>query len=150
MKIKTTRFGEIEVMQDRVYKFMHGLPGFPNEKSFALLPYQPDSPFAFLQSMTDPDLTFLVIDPFVFFSDYEFDLDDAALQEIGFIEGESPYILNIVTVPEKMADMTVNLLAPVVLNQRNRQGQQIVLEGTSYLIRHRLFPQDSLCGEGKS
>lgn len=149
MIINTTRFGEVEIAADKIFTFNHGLPGFPAEKDFALLPYRTDIPFAFLQSTKNPDLAFLVVDPFAFFQNYEFELGDAVAQELGLTKDMPPYIVNIVTVPEKMDDMTVNLLAPVIINKQNQQAIQIVLENTAYQTRHRLFAAGASDKEAK-
>ena len=76
MQIESTRFGTIEVREEQVIHFPHGIPGFLNEKAFVHLPYEEGSPFSFLQSTTDPNLSFLLVDPFVFIKDYEFALED--------------------------------------------------------------------------
>lgn len=141
MLIQSTRFGEIEVADAELIRFPAGLPGFPAEHAFAFLPYQPDSPFAFLQSATDPDLSFVITDPFPFFKDYSFKLEDAILAELGLADDNLPRIVNIVRIPEKTEEMTANLLAPIVINWASRMAMQIVLEKSPYTVRHRLFPQ---------
>jgi len=140
MLIQSTRFGEINVSEETIFKFLHGLPGFPEEKEFALLPYQPDSPFNFMQSLQDPDLAFMVVEPFLFFREYTFELGDQAAAELGISEQNLPQIFTIITIPESVEAMTANLLAPVVLNSRDRKAMQIVLDGRNYTTRHRLFP----------
>lgn len=140
MKIESTRFGELEVAEELLINFPQGIPGFHGEQTFAFVPYQSDSPFAFLQSSSDPDLTFVIVEPFCFFPDYSFDLDDAVAHELGFDEGNNPGIFNIVRIPEKADEMTTNLLAPLVINWDKGTGIQIVLEKSSYTVRHRLFP----------
>ena len=140
MLIQSTRFGEINVSEETIFKFLHGLPGFPEEKEFALLPYQPDSPFNFMQSLQDPDLAFMVVEPFLFFREYTFELEDQAAAELGISEQNPPQIFTIVTIPESVEAMTANLLAPVVINNRDRTALQIVLDGRNYTTRHRLFP----------
>jgi flagellar assembly factor FliW len=141
MVIQSTRLGQLEVPTEEIVKFPGGLPGFPHETAFALIPHSPDSPFAFLQSVAEPNLTFLIVDPFPFFNDYQFDVNDGLLQEIG-AGGDIPIrVFNIVTVPEKVAEMTANLLAPIVVNWNSRNALQVVLEKTAYTTRHRLFPQ---------
>jgi flagellar assembly factor FliW len=37
--------------------------------------------------------------------------------------------------------MTTNLLAPVVINTKNMQAKQVVLEKTNYTTKERLFPE---------
>lgn len=141
MIINTTRFGEIDIPEEELLNFPQGLPGFPERKSYALLPYKPESPFAFLQSADEPDLAFILADPFAFIKDYEFELDDGVAREFGFSKDAPPQVFNIVTVPENAEEMTANLVAPIVVNLRDRTAIQIVLEKTAYTTRHRLFPQ---------
>ncbi len=140
MLVKSTRFGDLEVTEDQIIDFPYGIPGFPDEKRFVFLDYQPDSPFYFLQSAIEPNLTFLLIDPFSFFNDYEFALDDDAAAEIGLSRDNPPSVFNIATVKGGLETMTANLLAPVVINARDRKGRQIVLEKTDYPTRFVLFP----------
>lgn len=140
MLIHSTRFGELEVGEQDIIRFPAGLPGFPEENAFAFLPYQPDSPFVLLQSTQEPDLTFVLVEPFSFFKDYSFELDDQLLEELGLNEQTPPLVFSIVTIPDKVEEMTANLLAPVVINRRERAAAQVVLEKTPYTTRHRLFP----------
>lgn len=140
MKMESTRFGILEVSEEELLQFPHGLPGFQEEKSFAFLPYQPESPFAFLQSVTTPELAFVVIDPFAFFPDYVFKLEDSVVQELALSGENLPQIFTIVRVADKLEEMTTNLIAPIVVNIKTRTARQVVLENTSYTVRHLLFP----------
>lgn len=149
MIVQSTRFGELEISEDQIFDFPQGIPGFPAEKRFVFLDYQPDSPFYFLQSVTEPNLTFLLIDPFAFFADYEFVLEDDVAAEIGLSRDNPPAVYNITTVKGGLENMTANLVAPVLINARDRKGKQIVLEKTDYTTRYRLFP-DGLPGKKTS
>lgn len=140
MLVASTRFGELEVSESDIIRFPHGVPGFLDEKAFIYLVYQPDSPFSFLQSVDNPDLTFLLTDPFAFFNDYEFALDDGLAQELNLSKENPPQIFNIVTHKGELQDMTVNLLAPIIINARDHIGVQIILEKSDYPTRHKLFP----------
>lgn len=140
MKIESTRFGELEVPEERLYKFPHGIPGFPDEKSFAYLPLDEESPFSYLQSTTEANLTFLLADPFTFMNDYEFVLEDEVAKELDLSLENPPRVFLIATIKEKLADMTVNLLAPLVMNGINNTGRQVILDKPEYSIRHKLFP----------
>ena len=140
MKIESTRFGTLEVSQEELLQFPHGLPGFQEERYFAFLPYQQGSPFAFLQSAITPDLTFVIIDPFAFFPDYVFKLEDSVVEEMELSGENLPQIFTIVRVTDKLDEMTTNLLAPIVVNAKVRTARQVVLESTSYTVRHLLFP----------
>lgn len=137
--IHSTQLGDLEVSEDEIIDFPHGLPGFPEQQAFAFLPYQVDSPFGYLQSVVEPRLTFLVVNPFAFFKDYEFQLNDEITQEFALTLPNTPQIMNIVSVPGKTEDMTANLLAPIVINTQTSKAVQVILEKTTYTTRHRLF-----------
>lgn len=139
MLIHSAQLGDIDVTEEQIINFPYGLPGFPNEKAFAFVPYQVDSPFSYLQSVVEPKLTFLVVNPFVFFKEYEFQLRDEIVEELGLATPNLPQIINIVSIPGKSEDMTANLLAPIVINILSRKAVQVVLEKTTYTTRHRLF-----------
>ena len=140
MLVQSTRFGELEVAEEQIMDFPEGLLGFPDEKRFALMEYKPESPFYILQSMADPDLTFLMINPFAFFNDYDFHMDDALMAEIGVTADNPPTVFNIATVRDKIQNMTVNLAGPVLVNIRDRKAAQWVIEKTQFPTRYPLFP----------
>ncbi|SHN80925.1 flagellar assembly protein FliW [Desulfitobacterium chlororespirans] len=146
MKIESTRFGTLEVTSEQIIHFPHGIPGFLVEKAFVHLPHDEDSPFSFLQSTAEADLSFLLVDPFPFIPKYEFVLDDELVRELELSEENPPQIFLIGTVKEKITDMTVNLLAPIVVNRGKGIGRQIILDKTEYSIRHKLFPEDQAQG----
>lgn len=141
MLFKSTRFGDLEIDEKDIIKFPNGLPGFPEEQKFILLPCQENSPFSFLQSASEANLAFLVVDPFMFFTDYEFKIEDELVQELNLSANNPPQVFSIVTVPDCTEEMTVNLLAPIIINTQDRIGLQFVLEKTNYKVKHLLFPQ---------
>lgn len=141
MVVQSRRLGPLEVDEQDIIRFPQGLPGFSDEKAFALLPYGPQSPFAFLQSTIESNLTFLVVDPFAFFADYQFELADDIALALGVSNEVPPQIFAIVSVPADSEKMTANLLAPIILNPQNRLAVQVVLDKTPFTTRHRLFPE---------
>lgn len=146
MKVKTTQFGEIEVEEKDLVVFPKGLPGFEEEHQFVLLPYAKESPFVLLQSATEDYLAFLMTNPFLFFADYAFSIDQEAMDEMAIRTQADFAVYVMITVPGgSVQDMTANLAAPVVVNIASRQGKQLVMEKNDYHTKHRLFkaaPQD--------
>ena len=107
-----------------------------------VLPYEEGTPYMFLQSMMTPELAFLMTDPFVFFPDYSFELDDENMEKLAINSMDDVLVCTLISVPRSgVADMTTNLLAPVVINRHTMQARQIVLEKTQYTTKHRLFPE---------
>ena len=142
-KVNTLRFGEIEVAEEKVVHFEDGIPAFEDEHEFLIIPYDDESPYVFLQSITTPDLAFLMTMPFVFFPDYEFELDGESQNKLGIKTQEDMLIYTLLTIPGgKLAEMTANLMAPVVLNQNTMQARQVVLDKSRYTTKHRLFPEN--------
>ncbi len=140
MKLQTTRFGSLEISPEKVLPFKSGLPGFEHLKKFVLIPQGNSGVYFWLQSVDDPDIAFLVTDPFMFFSDYDFELPEPDVLELGLENPEQALILSIITVPsDAIEKTTVNLVAPVVINTLAKKGKQVVLEGTKYGTRHYLF-----------
>ena len=141
-KINTLRFGELEIEEQDVVRFADGIPSFEDEHEFVVLPYEEGTPYMFLQSMATPELAFLMTDPFVFFPDYSFELDDENMEKLAINSMDDVLVCTLISVPRSgVADMTTNLLAPVVINRHTMQARQIVLEKTQYTTKHRLFPE---------
>lgn len=140
-KVNTLRFGEIEVDEAKIVHFADGIPAFEDEHEFVTIPYDEESPYVFLQSLQTPDLAFLMTVPFIFFPDYEFELDDDNQNKLGLVSQDDMVVYSLITVPGgQIADMTANLMAPVILNTANMQARQIVLDKSRYTTKHRLFP----------
>jgi len=139
-KITTTRFGEIEEDEGKIVHFAAGLPAFEDEHEFIIIPYDEESPYVFLQSVTTPDLAFLMAIPFIFFPDYEFRLEDDVLESLALERQEDLLLYTLLTIPgSDIREMTANLLAPIVINSRTNEGRQIVLDKSSYRTKHKLF-----------
>ena len=86
MDVRTTRFGVIQIAEDRVITFPRGLLGFPQHTRFCLL--EPgegggDACFFWLQSLDDPGLAFVVTDPILFVKDYSVPVRPEQMGELG-------------------------------------------------------------------
>ena len=142
-KVNTLRFGEIEIDEEKIVHFEDGIPAFEEEHDFVIIPYDDESPYVFLQSLSTPELAFLMTMPFVFFPDYEFELDDENQEKLGITSQEDMLIYTLLTIPGgKVPEMTANLMAPVVVNSATMQARQIVLDKSRYTTKHRLFPEN--------
>ena len=98
-KVDTVRFGEIDVEEDKVVHFEQGIPAFEDEHEFIVIPYDAESPYYFMQSLATPDLAFLLTVPFVFFPEYEFELDDTTQKELGIKQQEEVLLYVLITIP---------------------------------------------------
>ena len=140
-KVHTVRFGEIDVIEDKVVHFKDGIPAFEDEHEFLIIPYDEESPYYFMQSLKSPELAFLITTPFIFFPEYVIEIDDETLSELKIKNQEDVMLYSLITIPNgSVRYMTANLLAPVVINTENMQAKQIIMEKTRYTTKHRLFP----------
>jgi flagellar assembly factor FliW len=139
MKVKTTRFGEIDVPEGDVIHLPSGLIGFPELKQYVLLDHDKDSPFKWFQSLEA--IAFVLIDPLLFNPDYVAEVTDAELTELDVLTEDDLVISVIVTVPSNPQNMTANLKAPLIFNLKNRRGKQVILNTSTYTTRHNIMEE---------
>lgn len=140
MQIETSRFGKIDIAEESIVEFRSGLPGFPNYKSFTLIAHSKSENFVWLQSLQDPDLAFLLVDPVVYVPDYCPDLPSGWEQDLEAEPNENIALLCISRIPSgKPLDATINLAAPIIINADKRVGAQVILESDEFPIRRPLF-----------
>lgn len=149
MKIKTMNFGEIKIEKDKIIQFQEGLPGFENEKGFIIiLNEDKENPFHWLQSIKSPELSFVILNPFEIFKDYDLLLPETAINKLKIENKEDIVLYTIVVIPEDMEKMTTNLLGPIVINSKEKLGKQVILEEDKYSTKHLIFnPSPEMGGE---
>ncbi|MCS6961035.1 MAG: flagellar assembly protein FliW [Deltaproteobacteria bacterium] len=134
--IRSTRFGDLEIDAAKVIQVPSGLVGYGRPQLFVLFEYS--QPFHWLQSVDDPSLAFVVIDGLELARKFELQAPygdpDTDLQP----EDEYAVIL-IVTLREPIDQSTVNLLAPIFVNMRNRRAVQVVYDDAREKVRYPLF-----------
>ena len=143
MQITTSRFGTIEISEDKLIHFPLGLLGFETLHRYLLIDSDEAAPLRWLQCVDEPDLAFLVVEPTLFFPDYAVQLaaDDHTM--LGIEPGQEVVMACLVVVPDNAAEMTVNLMGPLVLNPERRVGKQVVLHDGTYSTRQRLIPDSA-------
>lgn len=139
MNINTTRFGTVNIPEDRVFTFPKGLPGFEEARRFVLLhDAQTTEPcFYWLQSVDQPDLAFLITDPTLFYDGYQVPVRPEQAQDLQITDQTQTQIMVIVN----RIDRTLygNLQGPLVLNCTDRIGEQVVLAEKRWGTRERLI-----------
>jgi len=142
VKFDTTRFGTVDVPEERIITMSRGILGFPEKRRFCIIQHKKDSPFFWYQSVDDPALAFVITNPWLFKSDYQIDLDLAA-QALGREKEADDVPVEcyvIVTIPKGSPEqMTANFVAPLVLDPEKCEAVQIVLSEEFYSHRHPLL-----------
>ncbi len=139
MILKTARFGEIDIDEKKIISFPQGLPGLEQAKRFALIHHEKTFPINWLQAVDDADISLPVVEPFLIMADYEFNISDADTGELAVSKRDDLHIVNVVVIPDKLEDMTVNLAAPILINIRMNLGKQIIFDRKNYQIKYPAF-----------
>ena len=140
MKLKTKYYDIVDIDEKSILDFKEGLPGFEDYKKYVLLGEDQDEVvFKWLQSVEKPDLAFVVINPFCIKKDYEFKLEDSVIKALGIGRAEDVKVYSIVVVPEDVSKISVNLKAPVIINNKNNKGMQVILDREDYSVRHYIL-----------
>ncbi len=136
MIVKTERFGALQVKEEDIIIFPKGPLGFEGYKSWVLVE---NGLLGWLQSVEDEALAFVVGNPFEFYGDYQFDVAENEMKELGIKSKDEVNVLSIVSVPPKVEEMTINLLAPIVVNSKTKQAKQVILSNNFYSVRHFVY-----------
>lgn len=140
ISVETSRFGSIEVEEERVLSFVEPVLGFEASNRYVLLDHADDSPFKWLQSADEPDLAFVVTNPKLFGIDYEFMVPDEQVDKMQIESVEDVVVLTIVNIPQgDPSAMTTNLLGPIIINQKNKQALQLVLNDPAFSTKTPLL-----------
>ncbi|MGP1910045.1 flagellar assembly protein FliW [Metabacillus sp. JX24] len=141
MVIETKYHGTVDVNEAEQLTFEHGIPGFLDENSFILLPLEENSSFFILQSVQSPSTAFVVTSPFFFFKNYEFEIDEASKEALSIESEKDVEVYVILTVTDPFNASTANLQGPVIINRNQKTGKQLILSGTDYTTKHRLWEE---------
>ncbi|MDR0569295.1 MAG: flagellar assembly protein FliW [Spirochaetaceae bacterium] len=149
MQVKTKAYGLIDAADRQKIAFDQGLFGFESFKEYILLDAE-RHPFYWLQSVDCEDAAFILINPFQFREDYEVDIDNEELLEIGITDPKQALIFSIVTIPPDGGPMTANLLGPLVINRDTRHGRQVILGDPRWKTKHDIMAElsakkDAVC-----
>ena len=140
MKCTSTRFGSFEVPDESILTFPSGLLGFSEQQRYVILDHDTEAPFKWLQSVDEPGLAFVILDPVIFHPDYHIDIPADALAEIKGEETEDLALAMILTIPsDDPGRITANLRGPLVISHKTKLGKQLVLS-EEFPTRHPLFP----------
>ncbi|AEE17274.1 flagellar assembly protein FliW [Treponema brennaborense] len=140
MEVETKAQGTVCVDESQNLSFPAGLFGFESYTEFVLFESE-YKPFFWLQSVQDKSLAFLVVDPFLICSEYELDVDDKTLAEIGVKSPSDVFVLAIVTVPPNGTPVTVNLQGPLIVNKRNKNCLQVILSDPQWGTKHDILAE---------
>ena len=139
MLVHTVNFGDLDVPEDKIITFKEGLPGFAQLHRFVILDLDELKPFQYLQSLDDPPISLYIINPFMVDPTYEFRLADSDMADINCKNSSELAVYAVATIPENPGEATINLMAPIVVNEKDRLGKQVILIESRYSVKHPLL-----------
>ncbi len=124
MKIQNKQFGEIEYSEDSILKFKEGIIGFEELNNFILI-NEKDSFFSWLTSIDQPEIIFPLF-PI-----------ELLQEEINKENNFEPF--GIVKLDKQPERITINLKAPVFIDQNQKIGFQKISESEELPLDFPLF-----------
>lgn len=135
-----TRFGSLEYSKTDVFNFSEGLIGFSHCQNFIFVQTQSKGSFRWLQSIEEPTLAFLVVDPADYVRGYALEIEDEEAVSLKIGPDTATLVLTTASIPpSRPQDMTINLAGPIVINVDARLGRQLIVDSEACPPRHRVF-----------
>jgi len=134
-QVELPRFGPLTYADEDVIEFPWGLPGFVDHRRFLVLALDGQEPYLWLQSLDDLNVALPIVDPWQIFPDYKPSLPYYARAALELDDPADFVIYCVVICTAGAEELTMNLLAPVVINLKRRRARQVMLEGSPYSVR---------------
>jgi flagellar assembly factor FliW len=141
VKVNTTRFGELQVNTEDVITMTEGILGFENLKKFFVVDPGDSTLILWLQSIEDEKIAFPVIEPKIFKPDYIAKLLPSDMNSVSLESLDQAKIYTILTIPSDITQMSANLKAPVVINNKKQIARQIVLQDSKLSVKFEMYKE---------
>ncbi|MGV8982689.1 flagellar assembly protein FliW [Clostridium sp.] len=142
MELITKYHGVREYSDDDVIVFKKGLPGFKSLKKFIIFPLESNEVFSILHSIEATEVGLVLVSPYTLVLDYEFKIPDTDIKELQIAKPEQVLVLTTVTLNSNVENMTTNLKAPIIINIKEKLGEQLILDTDKYKIKQPLFKEN--------
>ena len=136
VEVVTSRFGTIEVPEERIFFFPRGLIGFEHLKRYARLDSTKGASIQWLQAVDDPETAFLVSAPTTYLPSFELKIPESdasrALNEGLDLKGLET--LTILHVDRENQSLHVHVQAPLLLDPTTLKGVQVVTDAENATV----------------
>ncbi len=139
MIVNSLRLGQLDVPDNKVIQTEKPILGFEHLRRYCLVDIEELRPFLWFQSVDDPAVTFLIVNPRVFFPNYRIEVNSREIAELQVQKVEAVETYVIVTVPDDPKEMSINLQGPILINTENNRAKQLILVNSKYRIAHRIM-----------
>ena len=142
MRVNTRLFGEIEIADEKIITFPNGIIGFADMTKFTLIYDEEQGSTAgirWLQSLDEPGFAMPVMDPLTVKEDYNPEVDDEILKNIGKVTADNILVLVTVTVPSDLTKMSVNLQGPIIINVDECKACQVIVDAEGCPVKYPIY-----------
>lgn len=80
-----------------------------------------------------------VMDPLRVCPDYNPEVDDEILKNLGELNPDDMLVLVTMTVPKEVEKMSVNLKGPIIINATRKTAIQVIVEGDEYPVKFPIY-----------
>ncbi len=145
MVLNSSRFGQVDYIEEDVITLPDGLVGFSEHTRFVVICPKEGSQFRWLQSVEEAQLAFLATIPFHYIPEYSPVIPAKTARSLGLSDEVQPMVFVTVSIPRsKPEEMTLNLAGPIIVNPVTRVAKQVILENDAYSVRHRAFSEPAV------
>ena len=142
MTVKTRDFGEQEIAEDNILNFPNGVYAFEDQHRFVMLsPLGHDVFPAWLQSLDNESLCFIVFDPAQLVNGYSVTADAESAALIEKSKETSIRYLSLAVVPDEYQNTTINLKSPIMINADKMLAAQVIA-AEDYPIKFPVFKKE--------
>lgn len=148
--MKTKYFGDININDNDIINFTTGLFGFEGKSKYALLSFATDDDetsddfLLCLQSMEDPDLAFILMNPYFICPNYSpYQIPEKLLAEIKLGQETKHTVYCVAVVRDNFDESTINLKCPIIINLEDKLAKQFILEDSNYSMRHLVSSKEA-------
>lgn len=135
MMLAVATYEETRSVQDLpVIELVEPMPGFPEDRRFQLAHLDDEGVLGALRSLDHDGLQFLVVPAAQFFPQYEPVVGDETVAALGISAVEDILVLLVVHAAQTLAETTVNLRAPLLVNTTTMRAAQVILDDADLAV----------------
>ena len=144
--VETKYFGTLPYREESIFDFPQGLPAFEDQRAFVPIELPEHAPLIFLQSLAEKELCFLSLPILVADLDYQLSVCREDLETLDLATDRQPIlggdvlVLTLISLHDGFS-ATANLMAPIVVNLKNRRSVQAIRQDSVYSHQHPIGPR---------
>lgn len=146
MRITTLRFGELDIPDDKIIQMAKPVLGFEQLKKFCIIEGEEFEPFLWFQSIEEPSVAFIMVNPMFFHPDYHIEVNPKEIEELDVADVKTVETYVIVSIPSDPKRMTINLQGPILINTKTRLAKQLILVNSKYKVNYHIIDSKTRTG----